>query len=230
MASRAQLSLATAQPSSSSPMHSGRKPRGSRAAMSLRGRHDREGVSALEAVHGGTYGLLDGAGAQPLARYDVADDLAVRGAGEYGAVELQLGAQLAGVGEVAVVRQGHAALDVADDYGLGVLAGASAGGAVAAVADGHLAGGQLAHDVLGEHLVDQADVLVAGDDAVVVDGDAAALLAAVLQRVERAVGHGHDVLARAGNDAEHAALLVQLVKDKVSLHVYHSPIMRRITS
>ena len=111
-----------------------------------------------------------------------------------------------------------AALDVADDYGLGVLAGAAAGGAVAAVAYGHLTGGQLAHDVLGEHLVHQTHVLVAGDDAVVVDGDAAALLAAVLQRVERAVGHGYDVLAGAGYDAEYAALFVQLVKDKFSLH------------
>ena len=180
--------------------------------------HDREGIRALEVVHGGTYGLLNGAGAQALAGYDVADDLAVRGAGEDGAVKLQLCAQLAGVGEVAVVREGHAALDVAYDYGLRVLARAPSGGAVAAVADCHLAGGQVPHDLGREHLVHEADVLVAGDDAVVVDGHAAALLAAVLQRVERAVGHGYDVLAGAGYDAEYAALLVQLVKDKFSLH------------
>ena len=37
MASRAQLSLATTQPPSISPMHSGRKPMGSRTAMSLLG-------------------------------------------------------------------------------------------------------------------------------------------------------------------------------------------------
>ena len=193
--------------------------------------HDREGVRALEAVHGGADGRLDGAGAQPLAGYDVAYDLAVGGGGEDGALELELLAQLAGVGEVAVVREGHAALYVAYDDGLGVLARAPAGGAVAAVAYGHLPAREAAHDVLGEDVVHKAHVLVAGYHAVVVYRDAAALLAAVLQRVEGAVGHGDDVLVLgAGDDAEDAALLVQLIEELRFHSSFHSPMMRRMTS
>ena len=110
--------------------------------------------------------------------------------------------------------EGHAALDVPDDQRLGVLAALAAGGAVAAVADGHAAAGQLAEDVLGEHLAQEPRVHVAGDDPVVVDGDAAALLAAVLQRIERVMRYIDDVGAVVAHvDAEYAALLVQLAEN-----------------
>ena len=179
--------------------------------------HDREGIGALEAVHRAGDRLLDGAGAYALARDGVGDDLGVRGGAEDGAVELVALAQLGGVREVAVVREGHAALDVADDEGLGVLAALAAGGAVAAVGDGHAPLGQLAEHVLREDLADEARVRVAGDDAVVVHGDAAALLAAVLQGVERVVRDAQDVRALFPHvDAEYAALLVQLAENVCS--------------
>ena len=83
--------------------------------------------------------------------------------------------------------------------------------------DGHAPLGQLAEHVLREDLADEARVRVAGDDAVVVHGDAAALLAAVLQGVERVVRDAQDVRALFPHvDAEYAALLVQLAENVCS--------------
>ena len=59
---------------------------------------------------------LDGWVAQPLLDDEVSDDLAVRGGLEDGAPALQLPAKGVGVGEVAVMGQGHAALVVAVSY------------------------------------------------------------------------------------------------------------------
>ena len=129
---------------------------------------------------------------------------------EDGALQLQLLAQLGGVGQRAIVGQRHAALDVVDHQRLGVGATGAAHGAVAGVADGHLPGGQPFEHVCGEHVVDQAHVLVAGDQAVVVDRDAAALLAPVLQCVQAVVAGGGDVHAVLRVDSEDAALLVEL--------------------
>ena len=71
-------------------------------------------------------------------------------------------------------------------------------------------GGKTAQHGRGEHLVHQAEVAVALDDTVIVDRNAAALLPAVLQRVQCAVD-GADHIGRAGFivDTKDAALLVQ---------------------
>ena len=99
---------------------------------------------------------------------------------ENGALELQLGPELGGVGQIAVVGQGHAALDMVDQHGLGVAAAAGAGGAVAHVAHGHIALSQALEDRGGEHLAHETHVLEGLEEAVVIDHDAAALLPPVL--------------------------------------------------
>ena len=77
----------------------------------------------------------------------------------------------------------------------------------------------------GERLADQTHVLMAGDDAVVVDGDAGALLAAVLQRKQAAIGQPRDILLPGGAHAEHAARLVQIpLRDGAPVTLHHGPV------
>ena len=189
--------------------------------------HDHQRIRALDALHGAQHGLLDAVAPQPLLRDDIGDDLGIAGGVEDRAAQLQLLAQLPGVDEVAVMAQSQGALEVVDEHGLSVDAALCAGGAVAAVAHGHAALVQLFQHVAGKDLVDQAHVLVAVDHAVVVDGDAAALLPAMLQGVERVVGGGHHAgFSVLEVDAEYAAFLMQLVK---RVHA-HSPIKRFMIS
>ena len=152
----------------------------------LGGRHDHKAVCALQHVHGLADGSLDAAHAQTVAGDEVADDLGIRGAVEDGALVFQLAAQLHGVGQVAVVAQRHGAAAMPDDHGLGVGADAGAGGGVAHMAGGHVCrgGGQACQHLRGEHLVYKTQIPVAGDHAVIVDGNTAALLPAVLQRIQ----------------------------------------------
>ena len=181
----------------------------------LGGAHDDQAVGALQLVHGAADGGLDAGGGQTVLGDDVADDLGIRGAVEDGAVQLQLAAKSCAVGQSAVVAQGDGTLAVAHHQWLAVGADALVAGGVAHMAHGHLAVlGQGGHHGGGEHLVHQTQVPVAGDDAIFVDGDAAALLAAVLQGVQCVVDGGDHVgLAGAVIDAKDAALLVQAVID-----------------
>ena len=146
----------------------------------LGGGHDHQGVGPLEGVHGPVHGPLDGGGGEPLPGDDVGDDLRVAGGVEDGAGHFQLGAQLVGVGQVAVVGQGHAALVVVDHDGLGVEPPVPSGGGVAHMAHGHGAGTQVVQDLRGKDLAHQPHVLVVPEQTVVADHNAAALLAPVL--------------------------------------------------
>ena len=96
-----------------------------------------------------------------------------------------------------------------DDHGLGVGAALAPGGGVAYMAHGHAAPAQPLQHLGGEYLADQAHVFVAGDHAAVVDGDARALLAPVLQGVEGVIGDGGGVLRAGGTQTEDAALLMK---------------------
>ena len=189
--------------------------------------HDHQRIRALDALHGAQHGLLDAVALEPLLRDNISDHLGVAGGVEDRALEFQFFAQLAGVDEVAVMAQGQSTFEVVDEHGLSVAAILGAGGAVAAVTHGHAALVQLFQHVAGKDLVDQTNVLVAVNHAVVVDGDAAALLSAVLQGVKGVVGGGHHAgFSVLEIDAEYAALLVQLVK---RMHA-HSPIRRFMIS
>ena len=133
------------------------------------------------------------------------DDLRVRGRAERDVAPAQLGVQLDGVDQVAVVGQRERAAVVADDR-LRVLPLRGAGGRVADVADRHVAD-QRAQLVLVEHLRDEALVADRHDAAAARRGrDPRGLLAAVLEREQREVGEPRDVvLGRV--DPEHAALV-----------------------
>ena len=101
---------------------------------------------------------------------------------------LELGAQLLGVREVAVVADGERAARVVDGDGLGVLDVRAARRRVADVADGE-APGQLAELVLGEGVLHQAHGPVGVELLAVARDDAGRLLPAVLERVQPEVRH-----------------------------------------
>ena len=119
-------------------------------------------------------------------------------------------AQLPGVHQVAVVGQGKGALLGVEHHRLGIAGLAAAGGGVAVVADGQVAGEALEH-VLVEHLAHQAHVLVEAHLVGRIEhGNARRLLAAVLQGVEAEVGEvGHRLAL--GQHRKHAAGLLRLV-------------------
>ena len=114
--------------------------------------------------------------------------------------EFELVAQDIGVAEVAVVCERQLALLVVDGERLTVAAARRSRRAVAHMTDGHRALGEAREDFARKDVVDESEILVRGKDAVVVHGDAAALLAAVLQRVESVIRHRGDV-RRLGENA-----------------------------
>ena len=93
-------------------MQRGRKPWGSRDGDELRRRGEDEGIRALDAVHRGGNSLFDGAAVESLLHDDVGDNLTVGRGLEDGAATFKLLPQLAGIRQIAVVRERHAALEV----------------------------------------------------------------------------------------------------------------------
>ena len=138
-----------------------------------------------------------------VVRDERADDLGVGGGAEPHALLLQLRAQLVGVREVAVVPERDGAAGAVGDDRLRVHPVRRAGRRVAGVPD-RRAAGQGLQLALVEDLRDEAHVPDGEHPAAVADGDARALLPAVLERVEREVGEARDVAARRV-DAEDAA-------------------------
>ncbi|MPN36629.1 hypothetical protein SDC9_184139 [bioreactor metagenome] len=145
------------------------------------------------------------------------------------ALQLVLFAQLGGVGQVAVVPQRHAALDVPHHQRLRVGAAAGAGGGVAAMPHCHFASAQRLQFTGAKHLVHKANVFMQGKHPVVVDRNAAAFLPAVLQCIQTIVTQrGHVQLLFARKHPKNAAFLMQLF---CLLFVHaHSPKRRRSTS
>ena len=173
--------------------------------------HDDQAVRALNVVHGTADSHFNVGGQQTVLGQQITDDLGVRGAVEDGTAHLQLAAQLGSVDQVAVVADGHGALAVVQDHGLGVGAAALACGGITHMAGGHLGVmGQIFQHALGKDFAHKTQVAVAGQHAVHVQGDAAAFLAAVLQGVQGAV-HRADHVGLAGLviNTEYAAFFVQ---------------------
>ena len=171
-------------------------------------RHQHQRIGALQPLNGAGDGLLNGGGGQPLLGDQVGDDLGIAGRMEDGAGQFQFVAKLSGVGQVAVVGQGQLALLVVDLDGPAVAPAGGAGGGVAGVGDHHLPLREGGQHLFGKDLVDQAQVLVGSEDAVVIHDDAATLLAPVLEGEEAVVGQVGHVGGRRRHHAEDAAFLM----------------------
>ena len=167
----------------------------------LRHQHGRE--RALQARDDLGDGVLDALG---LVRgQQRGDDLRVRRRAEAQALLAQLGVQLDGVDEVAVVAERELAA-VGAVHGLGVVPAVGAGRRVAHMTDRDLAA-ERAQLLLVEDLVDETEVAQGHDvPAAICGGDAGGLLPAVLQCVQREVGEPRDFVA-GSVDPEHAALV-----------------------
>ena len=173
--------------------------------------HNDEGVCALDVVHRAADGHLNVRRQQTVLGQQIGNDLGVRRAVKDRTAHLELAAQLRRVDKVAVVADRHSALAVMQNHRLRVGTAALARRGIADMAGSHLcAAGQLFQHALGKDLADKAQIAVAGQHAVDVQRNAAALLAAVLQGVQRTVdGADHIGLAGLVIHTEHAALLVQ---------------------
>ena len=182
-------------------------------ANQLLGGHEHQRVGPLQLGHGGAKGVLDGGGGQPLLGDDIGDDLGVAGAVEDGPGQLQFIPELGGVAQVAVVGQCHAALLVVDLNGLAVAPVGGPGGAVTGVAHRHSPLGEPVQHLAGEHLPYQPQVLVGGEDPVVIDYNAAALLSPVLEGIQAVVGQPAHISGPGADDAKDAALLMNTHRD-----------------
>ncbi len=138
---------------------------------------------------------------------EVDQHLAVRGRLEDRPFGDQVGPQLLGIGQVAVVGEGEGALAVTGEDRLGVGEDRGAGRRVPGVTDRHVTGKAGEHRV-GEDVGDEAHAAVGAGDAAAVQGDdPGRLLAAMLQAVQSQMGDAGR-LGNAGNadDAAHAAV------------------------
>jgi len=121
---------------------------------------------------------------------------------------LKFAAPVGGVGEIAVVADGDFALVAIDHDGLGVQDGFIAGGGVAGVADGAVAG-EFCEDAGDEDFLDFAHGAVDVEVVAIAGDDAGGFLAAMLQCVETEVGEvGGFGMAE---DTEDTTLVVEMI-------------------
>ena len=171
----------------------------------LAGKH--HGVATLDHLHGVGDALAQVARLLGEVADELGGDLGVGVGAERDAQVDHLAAERVRVDEGAVVRQRDDHVVDGGQVGLRGLPTLGPGGAVAHVAHGQLAGERRQVGV-GEHLVDQTQVLADKDGVAVAHGDAGGLLPAVLQGKQSEVGQSGDVAA-GRPDAEDAALVVQ---------------------
>jgi hypothetical protein len=151
----------------------------------------RDRVRAFQAGHRVGHRLLEPSVAVPDQR---CDQLRVGRRLDLDAVGSELGPELAGVDEVAVVAERDRPRPAVVDERLRIRPGARAGRGVAGVADRELAV-EPAELLLREDLRDEAELSQDGQPAVLRHGDPRRLLAAVLQRVQAEVRQPRDITA-----------------------------------
>ncbi len=207
MISSAQVSEARIGAPSRSPRISGRTPKRIAAADHLLGRQPDQRIGALDArqrIDDAIDQRSLGAGGD-----EVEDHLGIGGRLEDRSAALQLALERQRVGEVAVVGDGEAAAGKFGEQRLDVAQAVAAVGRVADVADGAVAGQAVDDLAGGEVVADEAGVALGMEGRAVEGDDAAGFLPAMLKRVQAERGQRRGVLM--AEDAEHAALLVQLV-------------------
>ena len=127
------------------------------------------------------------------------------------AAHFQSAAQLEGIAQIAVMGQGQLALHMVHHNGLAVCPVGGTGGSVTHMAHGHGPARELLHHITGEHIPHLPQIPVGGENAVLIDDDAAALLAPVLQSIQPIVGQIRQVLRLWRPGTEDAALLMNLL-------------------
>ena len=152
--------------------------------------------------------------ASRLARQQRGDQLRVGAGGEVGSLGGQLVPQLVCVGQVAVVPDRDQRVVARVTHRLRVVPLVGAGRRIPNVTDRPIAR-EAAQGRLVEDIVHQAELTEDRDLSPVAGGDAGALLAAVLERVQGEVGEPRDVPPR-GVDRDNPALLAWGFSDHAS--------------
>ena len=169
--------------------------------------HDKKRVTALDAFHGLLYRFFDRRGFCALFCYEISDDLRVDRRLEECAFLFEFASQCDGIGKVAVMGKGKRSFDVLGNKRLGIFQDTCAGRGISDMADRDRAF-QGIDDVVREHLGNEAHVLLAADPPVVIDGDAAAFLASVLESKKTIVYERRDLQSVSVKDTEYAAFFV----------------------
>ena len=112
------------------------------------------------------------------------------------------------VAQVAIVGNRKLALQMINLNGLAVAHSHAAGGTIADVTDGDLTFGKILHFLMGEDFINETDAVVGSEHAVVIDNDAAAFLAPVLQGIETVIGQGSYIGRLWTINAKNAALFM----------------------
>ena len=124
--------------------------------------------------------------------------------------QLQPGAQFQSIAEISVVGQGHFALHVIDDNGLGIGTVGAAGGSVAYMTNGNCPLGILSQGFPVKDIGKKPQVPVDGKYAVIVHDNAAAFLPPVLQSKQPIVAKICQGLYGRRENAKYAAFFMKL--------------------
>src|SRR3569833_405966 len=146
------------------------------------------------------------------------DHFGIAGRWKNRAVFFEIATELDGVREIAVVRDRNLAFAAGDRKRLGIPQTGVACSRIACMADCQLAR-QLIENVGREDAADVAHLADAANSAAIANGNASALLTAMLERVESKI----DEIRRFGMSVERedSALLMELVEVKILFRFRH---------
>ena len=174
---------------------------------------ERHGVAAAHELHGLANALAQMACTLSKVADEFGRDLGIRVGEERHAQLDQLAAQLVGVDEGAVVRErDNDAID-GREVRLRGFPALGAGGAVAHMAHGQLTG-ERRQVGIGEHAVEQAQILADHNRTAVTNSDSRRFLATVLQCTQAKVRQSSHV-AIGRPDTKNAAFFMQLVRVRI---------------
>ena len=170
---------------------------------------ERHGVAAAHELHGLANALAQMACTLSKVADELGRDLGIRIGEERHAQLNQLAAQLVGVDQSTVVRERDNDAIYGREVRLRGFPALGAGGAIAHVAHGQLAGERRQVGV-GEHAVEQAQILADHNRAAITHGDSRRFLAAMLQRAQTKVRQSSHIAIGCPH-TKNAAFLMQLV-------------------
>ena len=182
--------------------------------------HDNQRESALQLRNRKTHGIFDRIGLKPCLCNQICNNFGIACCVENCAALFEHTAQTSGIAEIAVMHQRHFALLMIDLHRLTVAALVAAGCSVAGMADCHRTVRKAGEHLRRKDMIDQTEILVCGEYAVIVDRDAGSLLTAVLQCKQSAVGEVGKIFRLRRHDAEHAAFFMYFS------HIIH-PLMQK---
>ena len=167
---------------------------------------------SFQPAHGLFHRTLDGGLLQPGPCDHIGNDFRIVRGVKDGAGKFQLPFDLSSIGDVSIVSHRQHSLDMAHHHRLRVGAGYTSGGGIPGVTYGHLSRPKFRQYFRCKDLRHKAQVLVAFDNTVCIDCDAAALLTTVLQGIKGIIGTDRHIGGHRRTDAKNPTLLMNRIK------------------